>query len=195
MKPSQGEGVACHCTFRFQYFNAATTHFHEQNEIAYRPDMAFVLLGIDEYFQHELFEQSEFYDMDSDCSLPVTEDPKIFSGFFRGACTDAEIKDGFLNTPICLGGGEKIHFDERAMAQYWEIPNTNRQTIRGASGAGFWRFRCDEGGLLTKSLAGVVIAESVDCSQIEAMAASYVFDDFLPALKAQVQHELSLSKA
>lgn len=57
------------------------------------------------------------------------------------------------------------------------------------------RFRCDADGLLTKSLAGVVIAERIDCSQIEAMAGSYLFDDFLPALKVQVRHELSLSKA
>lgn len=195
MKPSQGDGVACLCTFRFQYFSAATVHFHEQDGTAYRPDVAFVLLDIDERPQNELFGQSEFYDMDNDSSLSVTEDTKIFSGFFRGACTDAEIKDGVLNTPICLGGGEKIRFDERSAVQYWGIPNKSRQTIKGASGVGFWRFRCDADGLLTKSLAGVVIAERIDCSQIEAMAASYLFDDFLPALKLQVRHELSLSKA
>jgi hypothetical protein len=193
MKPSENQGCACLCTFRFQYFSVSIAHFHEQTGIAYRPDLAFILLGIDEYPKHELFEKSEFYDMDNDISFLVEEDPQVFSGFFRGACMEKEIKDGFLNTPICFGGGEKIRFDARAFVQYWEIPNTSGQTMRGGSGAAFWQFRCNENGDLIKSLAGVITAESTGCDLIEAIAASYIFDDFLPNLKKQVRNELSLN--
>lgn len=193
MKPSEGQGCACLCPFRFWYFSASTDHFYEQTGISYRPDLAFILLGIDEHPKHELFEQSEFYDMDNDISFPVEENSLVSSGFFRGACEETEIKDGILNARMCFGWGEKIRFDSRAFVQYWEIPNINHQTMRGASGAVFWRFRYNENGNLIKSLAGVVTAESAECDLIEAIAASYIFDDFLPNLKKQVRNELSLN--
>ena len=196
-KPSQEEAAhACLSSFPFMYLSADIRYLHSQRGCAYRPDIAFILLGIEGYPEHELFEQSGFYDLDNDIALPLEEDPQILSGFLRGACPSAEVSiDGFLNTPICFGGGEKICFDEQAFVQFWDIPNTSRQSIKGGSGAGFWRFRYDENRRLIKSLAGVITAEGLDYDYIEAIAASYIFDTFLPSLKAQIQHELFQPRA
>ncbi len=192
-KPSQGEAAhACVASFRFMYFSADIRHFHFSDGSAYRPDIAFILLEIDGFPKHELFEQSEFYDLETDVVFLLEEDTQVLSGFFRGACPQAEVsEDGFLNTPVCLGGGEKICFDDRAFVQFWHIPNTSRKSIKGGSGAGFWRFRYDQNRLLMKSFAGVITAEGPDCDYIEAIAAPYIFETFLPSLKTQVQHVLS----
>jgi hypothetical protein len=182
-KLQNNDSIACSVTFNFIHYIAPKDRFHMFSNDAYRPDIAFIALGINQFPNHDLLENSVFYDLDSNIEFGFTEDQQILSAFFRGACHDWEISDDcYLNTPICLGGGEVIKHDNERNIQYWKIPNTSKKSIGGSSGAGFWRFRY-ENGILRKSLEGVIIAEGKNCNFIEAMATPFLYDIYLPQLK------------
>lgn len=182
-KPQNADTIACSVTFHFIHHVAPLDRFHAYSHEAYRPDLAFIALGLNRYSNHELLHNSRFFDLDANSEFGFVEDPCILSVFFRGACHDSEISaDGYMNTPLCIGGGEVIKHDTKTNIQYWEIPNTSRKSIGGGSGAGFWRFRYEEGEL-KKSLEGVIIAEAENFSHIEAMATPYLYDSYLTDLK------------
>lgn len=190
-KLQNGNNIACSVTFLFIDHIAPPNQFHIYSNEAYRPDIAFIALGINKIPKHELFDNSKFYDLDLNHELGFTEDPRILSAFFRGACHDSEISvDGYMATALCIGGGETIKYDEKTNIQYWQIPNTSKKSIGGGSGAGFWRFRYNEDVLL-KSLEGVIIAEGNGCDYIEAMAPPFLYDDFLLKLKAFCSENIS----
>ena len=172
--------IACSVSFPFIYHIAPPEEFHSQSDDAYRPDTAFIALGINDRLpNHELISNSFFFDLDSNQELPLS-DNQIFSGFCKGAGTPRP--DGLLNTFVALGGGEILKFDEKANIQYWQVPNTSRESIAGGSGAGFWRFILD-GDVLRKSLEGVITSESRNCDYFEVMEPSYIYYRFLPLLK------------
>lgn len=179
-KLQKGDTVACSVTFPFIYHIASVEHFHSSSDESYRPDIAFIALGIDGCWpQHELIENSSFYDLDANQQLGLC-DQRMFSAFYRGAA--GKRPDGLLNTFAAIGGDEVLRYDEKIGVHYWEIPNTSGESIAGGSGAGFWRFRNEEG-TLHKSFEGVVTAESQAFNSIEAIATPYFYDDFLPNLK------------
>jgi hypothetical protein len=190
-KPQGADGIACSVTFHFIHHVAPLNHFHAYSNKAYRPDLAFIALGLDRYSDHQLLHNSKFFDLDANIELGFTEDPRIFSAFFRGACHDSEISaDGYMATALCIGGGEVIKHDLETHVQYWKVPNTSRKSIGGGSGAGFWRFRYEEG-VLKKSLEGVVISEGENFDFFEAMAPSYPYDSYLGDLKNFCEENLS----
>ena len=194
-KPSQTEeALACLVTFYLIYCSADIRYFNAAGRDAYRPDVAFIVLGIDKVPEHELICSSAFYDLDTNPEFLFEKDPQILSGFFRGACNLDEVsEDNFLYTPVCFGGGEEISYDVEVAVQYWKIPNKSLETIAGGSGSGFWRFRYNEEGILVKSLAGVITGEGEDF--IEAISFSYLIETFLPGLKAQVKDLLLEERA
>lgn len=182
-KLQNGDSIACSVTFHFIHHVAPLDRFHINSHKAYRPDLAFIALGLNRYSNHELLHNSKFFDLDANVELGFTEDPRILSGFFRGACHASEISaDGYMNTPLCIGGREVIRHDTETNIQYWEIPNTSKKSIGGGSGAGFWRFRYEREEL-KKFLEGVIIAEADNFSNIEAMAPPYLYDTYLIDLK------------
>lgn len=179
-KLQNGETVACLVTFQFIYHTAPWAEFHFNSNAAYRPDIAFIALGINDHLpNHELISDSLFYDLDGNQEFALS-DSQIFSGFCKGAGNIRS--DGLLNTFVAFGGGEILKFDEKAHIHYWQIPNTLRESVAGGSGAGFWRFFF-EGNTLKKSLEGIVISESLNCDYFEAMETLYLYDSFLPSLK------------
>jgi hypothetical protein len=178
-KLQNSDTIACSVTFPFIYHIAPIDHFHSTSNDGYRPDIAFIALGINGYPSHELIHNSLFYDLDYNQELELFHE-QVFSSFYKG--TGKIRPDGLLDTCITFGGGEVLKFDEKMGIQYWEIPNTSGDSISGASGAGFWRF-IFERGILRVSLEGVIIAEGCKYDHIEAMEASYLYDYFLPLLK------------
>ncbi|NGX52737.1 MAG: hypothetical protein KR126chlam5_01040 [Candidatus Anoxychlamydiales bacterium] len=109
----------------------------------------------------------------------VVHDQKILSAFFRGAAKKKT--DRFLDSSLCIGGGECLKYDDQAKLQYWKVPNTSKEPI---SGAGFWRFDCGKKPMHI-SLEGVITSEdrSEDRSFFEAMPTPCLYEDFLPKLK------------
>jgi hypothetical protein len=178
-KLQNGDTIAC--SVSFQYIDACVEieGFHSESDDGYRPDIAFIALGIDGR-NHELITESLFYDLDTNHGL-VMDDPKIASAFYRGAAPKRP--DGLLDTAVCIGGGERLRFDDKANLQYWVIPNDTNKSIAGASGAGFWRFQCEKQ-QITPSLEGIIISEErSNYSYFEALAISYLHEGFLPKLK------------
>ena len=187
-KLQKGDTIACSVTFPFIYHIAPPEHFHSTSDEGYRPDIAFIALGMNQRLpSHELIIDSSFYNLDSNEELELSN-RQIFSAFCKGA---GKIRpDGLLNTYIAFGGGETLKFDEKTSIQYWRIPNTSGESIAGGSGAGFWRF-IYKNGILYKSLEGVIIAEGQNCDYFEAMETSYLYDSFLPQLKKFCKDNLS----
>ena len=89
-KPQGVDGIACSVTFHFIHHIAPLVHFHDYSNKAYRPDLAFIALGLDRHSDHELLHNSKFFDLDANIELGFTEDPLILSVFFRGACHHSE---------------------------------------------------------------------------------------------------------
>lgn len=180
-KLQNGDTIACSASFQFIYGCVEAEGFHSESDDAYRPDIAFIALGVDGRLpNHELITESLFYDLDTNKEL-VMHDPQIASAFYRGAAPQRP--DGLLDTAVCIGGEERLRFDDKATLQYWEIPNDTHKSISGGSGAGFWRFHCEKQ-QITPSLEGVVISEErSNYSYFEAMSSSYLYETFLPELK------------
>lgn len=180
-KLQKRDTVACAATFAHIYVCADYKGFKSDLKYGYRPDIAFIVLGIDGHLtNHELITESLFHDLDSNEEL-VAFSPQIASAFYRGAAPKRP--DGLLDTAVHIGGGETLRFDDKANLQYWEIPNDTHKSIAGGSGAGFWRFNCERQ-QITPSLEGVIISEeSINYSYFEALATSYLYEDFLPELK------------
>jgi hypothetical protein len=176
-----GETIACSVSFQRIYACAEVKGFNSNSKDGYRPDIAFIALGMDGHLpNHELITNSLFYDLDINKEL-VIYDPQIASAFYRGAAPFRP--DGLLDTAVCIGGGEILRYDDNAHLHYWEIPNDTSKSISGGSGAGFWRFECAKQ-QITPSLEGVVISEeSSNYSYFEAMSSSYLYETFLPELK------------
>ncbi len=181
--------VACSVSFPYIYACVEIEGFHSNSDNAYKPDIAFIALGIDGCLpNHELITESLFYDLDSNKEL-VMYDPHIASAFYRGAAPTRP--DGLLDTAVCIGGEEKLRFDDKAHLQYWELPNDTSKSIAGGSGAGFWRFYCEKE-QITPSLEGVIISEErSNYSYFEALATPYLYEDFLPKLKKFSEKNLS----
>lgn len=179
-KLQNGDTIACSVTFPFIFCIASKEHFDSLSTDGYRPDIAFIALGINDHLpNHELVLDSFFYDLDCNQEQEIA-DQQVFSTFYKGA---GNIRaDGLINTYTAFGGGEILKFDQVARVQYWRVPNTSGESIGGGSGAGFWRCKY-ENGVLQKSLEGVVIAEGENYDYFEALAPSYLYDDFLPQLK------------
>lgn len=179
-KLQKGDTIACSVTFPFIFCIASMEHFYSSSDEGYRPDIAFIALGINGHLPcHELITDSSFYDLDVNEELEIA-DQQIFSAFCKGA---GNIRpDGLLNTFVAFGGGEVIKFDESTNVQYWRVPNTTGESIGGGSGSGFWRWKYEDG-ILRISLEGVVISEGENCEYFEVMAPSYLYDVFLPQLK------------
>lgn len=88
--------------------------FHSESDDAYRSDIAFIALGVDGRLpSHELITGSLFYDLDANKEL-VMHDPQIASAFYRGAAPKRS--DGLLDTAVCIGGGERLRFDDKNLA-------------------------------------------------------------------------------
>lgn len=188
-KIQNGDTIACSVSFPYIYGCVETKGFNSESNEGYRPDIAFIGLGIDGRLPvHELITGSSFYDLDTNVDL-VMYDPQIASAFYRGA---APIRpDELLDTAVYIGGGEKLKLDDQTHLQYWEVPNTSNKSISGGSGAGFWRFQCGEQPMIA-SLEGVIISEeSLTYSYFEAMATPYIYEDFLPNLKSYCNNNLS----
>lgn len=187
-KPQNGDTVACSVSFPYIYSCVEIEGFHSDSDDSYRPDIAFIALGIDGRLpNHELITESLFYDLDSNEEL-ITYDPQIASAFYRGAAPKRP--DGLLDTAVCIGGGERLRSDDKAHLQYWEIPNDTNKSIAGGSGAGFWRFYCEKQ-QITPSLEGVIISEErSNYSYFEALATPYLYEDFLPKLKEFCKNNL-----
>lgn len=179
-KLQNADTIACSVTFFFTYHIVPIEELHSPSGYGYRPDIAFIALGINGRLpNHELINDSLFYDLDSNQELELFN-TQIFSAFYKGA---GKIRpDGLLDTCVEFGGGETLKFDEKADLQYWQVPNTSGDSIGGGSGAGFWRFLY-KNGTLYKSLEGVIIAEGEKCDYFEAMETSYLYNTFLPQLK------------
>ena len=62
-----------------------------------------------------------FWDLDANVNL-VIHDTQIASVFYRGAAPKRP--DGLLDTAVCIGGGEILIFDDRALF------NTGKSQIR-----------------------------------------------------------------
>lgn len=190
-KPLKGETSACSVTFPLSIFSVKAGALDVASEESCLPDVVFVVLGVNRPPDHELFHGSLFYDLDKNVEFGFDDDERRFSVFFRGACPDLEISDeGLMPPSLCIGGGEVIKHDTATDIQYWKIPNTSKETICGASGAGFWRFTLDNR-VLRHSLEGVITSEVLACSSIEAIAAPYLYDDFLPMLKTTCMERLA----
>ncbi|MBX9923361.1 MAG: hypothetical protein K2Y01_04565 [Rhabdochlamydiaceae bacterium] len=176
-----GDTVACACPFFYIHACASIEGFNSTSNKAYRPDIAFIALGIDDQLpKHELIDSSSFYDLDAHVDL-VVHDPQIASAFFRGAAPKRP--DGLLDTAVHIGGGELLRRDNPFDSPYWNIPNTSNKSISGGSGAGFWRFNCGKE-LITQSLEGVIISEEeATYSFFKAMSSEYIYNEFLPDLK------------
>lgn len=187
-KLQNGDTIACSVKFPFIYHIASIDHFHSISDDGYRPDIAFIALGINGHLPvHELIKYSSFYDLDGNQEIELFNQ-QVFSSFYKGA---GKIRpDGLLDTCLTFGGGEVLKFDDKIGIQYWEIPNTSGNSIAGASGAGFWRF-IYENGILRKSLEGVVIAEGRRYDYIEAMETQYLYGYFLSGLKKYCKKNLS----
>jgi hypothetical protein len=187
-KLHKGDTVACSVTFPFIYYIASLEDFHSTGNKGYRPDIAFIALGINQRLpSHEMLAESSFYDLDGNEELELFNN-QIFSAFYKGA---GKIRpDGLLDTYVAFGGGETLKFDEKSGVQYWRIPNTGKESIAGGSGAGFWRF-IDKNGMLRRSLEGVIIAEGQNFDYFEAMETSYLYFTFLPQLKQFCKDNLS----
>jgi hypothetical protein len=187
-KLHKGDTIACSVTFPFIYHVAPLKDFHSNAKEGYRPDIAFIALGINQRLpSHELLIESSFYDLDSNEELELSNN-QIFSAFYKGA---GKIRpDGLLDTYVAFGGGETLKFDEKNCVQYWRVPNTSGESIAGGSGAGFWRFIKSQG-ILRKSLEGVIIAEGENCNYFEAMETAYLYGTFLPQLKVFCKDNLS----
>lgn len=176
-----GNTVASIVPFPYIYARASIEGFQSKSKKAYRPDIAFIFLEIDKHLPNpELIANSIFYDLDAHIDL-IVDDPQIISAFYRGA---APIRpDGLLDTAVCIGGGECLKFDGETQIQYWKIPNNLNESIAGASGAGFFRFDCNNR-ILIPSLEGVIVSEDdLTYSSIEAISSSYLYNTFLPELK------------
>jgi len=188
-KLQNGKTIACSASFPYIYGCVEIEGFHSNSDNAYKPDIAFIALGIDGLLpNHELITESLFYDLDSNKEL-VMYDPQIASAFYRGAAPKRP--DGLLDTAVCIGGGERLRSDDKAHLQYWEIPNNTNKSIAGGSGAGFWRFYCEKQ-QITPSLEGVVISEErSNYSYFEALSTPYLYEDFLPKLKQFCEKNLS----
>ncbi len=180
--------VACSVSFSYIYGCVEIEGFHSDSDNGYRPDIAFIVLGINGHLpNHELITESLFYDLDSNEEF-VMHDPQIASAFYRGAAPKRP--DGLLDTAVCIGGGERLRFDEKAHLQYWEIPNDTNKSIAGGSGAGFWRFYYEKE-QITPSFEGVIISEECsNYSYFEALATPYLYEDFLPKLKEFCKNNL-----
>lgn len=180
-KLQNGDTIACSVSFQYIYACVEIKGFHSESNDGYKPDIAFIALGIDGRLpNHELITESLFYDLDTNNGL-VMYDPQIASAFYRGAAPKRP--DGLLDTAVCIGGGERLRFDDKANLQYWEIPNDTNKSIAGGSGASFWRFQCEKR-QITPSLEGIIISEErSNYSYFEALATPYLYEDFLPKLK------------
>lgn len=187
-----GDTIACASPFFYIHACASIEGFNSTSNNAYRPDIAFIALGIDDQLpKHELIDSSSFYDLDGHTDL-VEHDPQIASAFFRGAAPQRP--DGLLDTAVHIGGGELLKRDNPFDTPYWSIPNTSNKSIAGGSGAGFWRFDCGKE-LITKSLEGVIISEEeTTYSFFEAMASEYIYGTFLPELKSYCVNNLPSKK-
>lgn len=188
-KLQNGDTVACSASFPYIYACVEIEGFQSDSDNPYKPDIAFIALGIDGCLpNHELITESFFYDLNSNKEL-ILNDPQIASAFYRGAALPRP--DGLLDTAVCIGGGETLRFDDKAHLQYWEIPNDTNKSIAGGSGAGFWRFYCEKE-QITPSLEGVIISEErSNYSYFEALATPYLYEDFLPKLKKFSETNLS----
>jgi hypothetical protein len=188
-KLQKGDTVACIAPFPYIYGIASIQGFQSNSRDAYKPDIAFIALGIDEHLpKHDLITLSSFYDLDGHIDL-ITHDSQIASAFYRGAAPKRP--DGLLDTAVHIGGGELIKYDDEAMLHYWQVPNELHKSISGGSGAGFWRFDCNQQ-IIVPSLEGVVISEeSISYSYFEALSPSYLYDEFLPKLKHVCSENLS----
>jgi hypothetical protein len=105
-KLQNGDTIACSVTFPFIYHIASTDHFHSTSGDGYRPDIAFIALGINGRLPaHELIENSSFYDLDNNHELELFNQ-QVFSSFYKGA---GKIRpDGLLDTCITFVGESKI---------------------------------------------------------------------------------------
>ncbi len=186
-KPLNRDTVACGVSFLYIHFLVEHKGFQSDSGDGYNPDIAFIRLDIDgRLTSHKLITESHFWDLDSNKELGMN-DPQIVSAFFRGAASKRP--DGLLDTALCIGGGESLRFDDEAGLQYWEIPNNTNKSIAGGSGAGFWRFHCEKE-QITPSLEGVITAECLNYSNIQAHAPPVLYEDFLPELKAYSRNNL-----
>lgn len=187
--------LACSVNFLFIHFNADKYQFHNEFGGGYFPDLAFIALSLNKIPNHPLFLESEFYDLDSNEEFGYEFDEKIFSGYYRGACPKDEY-DSFGNAQItfCIGGEEQIGHENNV--HFWKIPNKDGRTIKGASGAGFFRCRYEGQGkdrLLVISLDGVIVSESLSEGMVFAIAGSYLFEVYLPSLKEFCASEVESS--
>jgi hypothetical protein len=99
-KFQNGNTIACSVSFRCIYGCAETEGFHSDSNDGYRPDIAFIVLGIDGRLpNHELITESSFYDLDTNKDLAMY-DPQIASAFYRGAAPPRP--DGLLDTSVCI---------------------------------------------------------------------------------------------
>ena len=187
-KLHKGDTIACSGTFPILSHIAPLEDFHSTTNEGYRPDIAFIALGINQRLpNHELLTESSFYDLDDNEELEFSNN-QIFSAFYKGA---GKIRpDGLLDTYVAFGGGETLKCDEKSGVQYWRVPNTSRESIAGGSGAGFWRFIKSQG-VLRKSLEGVILLEGENCNYFEAMETAYLYGTFLPQLKTYCKDNLS----
>ena len=188
-KFQRGNTVACIAQFSYIYGIASIEGFQFNSREAYKPDIAFIALGIDDHLpKHDLIIRSSFYDLDGHIDL-ITHDPQIASAFYRWAAPKRP--DGLLDTAVHIGGGELLKYDDEAKLHYWQVPNELNKSISGGSGAGFWRFDCNQQ-IRVSSLEGVVISEeSESYSYFEALSPSYLYDEFLPHLKHLCRKNLS----
>jgi hypothetical protein len=180
-KLQSGDTIACIAPFSYIYGIAAIEGLKSNTGDAYKPDIAFIALGIDNQLpEHDLINRSSFYDLDGHIDL-VVHDSQIASAFYRGAAPKRP--DGLLNTAVHIGGGELLKYDDEAKLHYWQVPNELHKSISGGSGAGFWRFDCNKP-IRVPSLEGIIISEEAETySYFEALSPSYLYDDFLPKLK------------
>ncbi|MCB1111224.1 MAG: hypothetical protein H7A37_06790 [Chlamydiales bacterium] len=151
------------------------------------PDLGFICLGCGESPKHELFDKSAFYDLGSNMQLP-TEDDQVFSTFIKGTSSKSR-PDGLLNTFTAIGGGEKQKRDPSTGCDYWTIPNLLKESIEGASGAGFWRYKSINN-RLHKSLEGVVISQSNDFSECYATGEDYLCSTFFEKLLVVAEYSI-----
>ena len=155
-KLQNGDTIACSVSFSYIYGCVDIEGFYSDSDEGYKPDIAFIALGIDGNLpNHELIAESSFYNLDINKEF-VMYDPQIVSAFYRGAASLRP--DGLLDTAVCIGGGERLRFDDKTHLRYWEIPNDTNKSIAGGSGACFWRFYCEKQ-QITPSLEGVVVSE------------------------------------
>lgn len=176
----KGDTISCLSQFLYIYLLVSTKGFYSNSNEAYRPDIAFITLGINTHPDHALLKNSSFYDLDNYTGFEI-DNPQIASAFYRGA---APLRaDGLLDTKVCIGGGESLKLDDETQSLYWQIPNTSNESIKGASGAGFWRFDCNQQTPIA-SLEGVVTSEDVlSYSSFEAVSPSFLYENFLRGLK------------